>query len=493
MKCYHKQFNKKNMKKYVFICIIVGLSFSCENFLDLGPENRINTQSYYKSQNDVQTILVGAYSSLQGIHNINLHYLGDMATDNGEIQLGNPSASELQFDQIAFSASNDYVGSYWTSCYSLITRCNTVLNHVEKVGFDDATKKSIQGQCRFLRAYGYFLLVRMFGEVTVVYEEFTSPDQVAAYDMRRKPIEEVYTLMVDDLTEAEKLLPAVVPADRGQASIGAVKTLLAKIYLTRKEYGKALIELEAVMALKKADGSKAYDLYTGGYGKLFSEKNDDLIESIFEVEFASGNIGEGNSYAAQFYPLIQGMKVFKGDLLGGGRCVPTQSLMDAYEPGDNRKDASMGDQLPITGGMMTSRFCKKFIDYNVTILSDGGVNFTAYRYADILLMYAEVLNELDRSGETYLNMVRDRAGLGPKTSLNKDDFRLAIEQERRVEFAFEQQRWFDLVRTGRLQVVMDAHFQSKGQAFTVAAHEWILPVPQAQRDIDPNLTQNDKY
>lgn len=483
------------MKKYIFIFLVSVVSFSCEDFLNLGPDNQINTQSFYKSQNDFEVALVGAYSTLQSLHGSNLHLFAEMATDNADIQLANPTSNELQLEEINFTASNTYVNSYWTTCYTLITRCNTILGRIEGFGnINETVKKSIQGESLFLRAYAYFYLVRMFGEVTIVTEEFTSPNQVAAYDMSRKPVADVYRLILDDLTKSEPLLASTVPANRGQVSVGAVKTLLAKVYLTQKEYAKAATTLEQVMALKKADGSPAYKLEPD-YGKLFSEGNDDNDESIFEIEFASGNIGEGNNYAHHFYPLIQGMAVFKGNLLAGGRCVPTQSLMNAYETGDKRKEASVGDQIPMSdGSFTTSTFCKKFIDYNLTIVSDGGVNFTEFRYADILLMYAEVLNELDRSGaESYLNEVRTRSGLEGKTRTSKEDFRLVLEQERRVEFAYECHRWFDLVRTGRLKEVMDAHFTSKGVSFSVADHEWILPVPQAQRDIDPNLTQNPEY
>jgi hypothetical protein len=483
------------MKKYIFIVLVSIISFSCEDFLDLGPDNRINTQSFYKNQKDFEVALVGAYSTLQGLHGSNLHLFAEMATDNAEIQLSNPTSNELQFDEINFTPSNTYANAYWSSCYSLITKCNTILSRIE--GFNDineTVKKSIQGECMFLRSYAYFYLVRMFGEVTIVTEEFTSPNQVAAYDMSRKPVVDVYRLILDDLTNAESLLVPIVPSNRGQVSIGAVKTLLAKIYLTQKEYAKAAAELEKVMTLKKADGSPAYKL-EADYGKLFSEGNDDNNESIFEIEFASGNLGEGNNYAHHFYPLIQQMAVFKGNLLAGGRCVPTQSLMNAYEDGDKRKEVSVGDRIPLADGTFTaSTFCKKFVDYNVTILSDGGVNFTEYRYADILLMYAEALNESDRAdADTYLNEVRARAGLESKDRISKEDFRLVIEQERRVEFAYECHRWFDLVRTGRLKDVMNAHFESKGLGFSVEDHEWLLPVPQTQRDIDSNLSQNPGY
>jgi tetratricopeptide (TPR) repeat protein len=482
------------MKKYIIVLISV-ISFSCEDFLDLGPDNQINTQSFYKNQKDFEVALVGVYSTLQGLHGANLHLIAEMATDNAEIQLPNPTSDELQLDEINFTPSNTYINSYWSSCYSLITKCNTILSRIE--GFKDineTVKRSIQGECMFLRAYAYFYLVRMYGEVTVVTEEFTSPNQVAAYDMSRKPAADVYRLILDDLTNAESLLAPTVPSDRGQVSTGAVKTLLAKVYLTQKDYAKAAAELEKVMALKKADGSPAYKL-EADYGKLFSGGNDDNDESIFEIEFASGNLGEGNNYAHHFYPLIQQMAVFRGNLLAGGRCVPTQSLMNAYEDGDKRKDASVGDQIPLTNGSFTtSTFCKKFVDYNVAILSDGGVNFTEYRYADILLMYAEALNELDKAdADTYLNEVRARAGLEGKTRKNREDFRLIIEQERRIEFAYECHRWFDLIRTGRLKDVMNMHFESKGFVFSVEDHEWLLPVPQIQRDIDSNLSQNSGY
>ncbi|MDR1370662.1 MAG: RagB/SusD family nutrient uptake outer membrane protein [Dysgonamonadaceae bacterium] len=483
------------MKKYIIIILISIISFSCEDFLDLGPDYLINTQSFYKNQQDFEVALVGAYSILQGLHSGNFHLFAEMATDNAEIQLPNPISDELQLDEINFTPSNTYTGSYWSNCYSLITKCNTVLTRIEGfVDISETMRNSIQGECLFLRAYAYFYLVRMYGEVTVVTEEFTSPNQVAAYDMSRKPVAEVYRLILDDLTRAESLLALTVPSNRGKVSIGAVNTLLAKVYLTQREYAKAAAELEKVMALKKADGSPAYRLEPD-YGKLFSEGNDDNDESIFEIGFASGNLGEGQNYAHHFYPLIQQMAVFKGNLLAGGRCVPTQSLMNAYENDDKRKEASVGDQIPLTNGSFTtSTFCKKFVDYNATALGDGGVNFTAFRYADILLMYAEALNELDRAGaDAYLNEVRTRAGLERKIRTGKDDFRLVIEQERRVEFAYECHRWFDLVRTGRLKDVMNAHFASKGLGFSVEDHEWILPVSQGQRDIDPNLSQNPGY
>lgn len=482
------------MKKYILIIWMSTLFFSCEDFLRLAPEHEINTQNFYQNENDFNTALIGIYATMQSFHNVALHYVGEMATDNAEIQLHNPSAEDLSIEESNITAINGRVSGYWTTAYSIIARSNTILTRIENADINDVTKKNIQGQARFLRAYAYFYLVRWFGDVSIVTTEFTNPSQIAAYDMSRKPVDEVYRLILDDLKEAEKLLSPEVPVERGKASIGAVKTLLAKVYLTRHDYASAATVLEEIMTLKNERGTQAYDL-VANYNTLFSVNNDDLIESIFEIEYASGNMGEGNGFADQFYPIIEKMAVFPGNLSAGGRCVPTESLEKAYEPNDKRKDFTIGDQIPLTdGSTVTSRFCRKFVDYNATLLSDGGVNFTVFRYADVLLMYAEVLNELGRPGaENYLNTVRSRAGLGAKTGLDKVGFRLAIEQERRVEFAFEAQRWFDLLRTGRLQTVINNFYQSNGKSFSIADHELLLPIPQSQIDIDPNLTQNTGY
>jgi hypothetical protein len=175
---------------------------------------------------------------------------------------------------------------------------------------------------------------------------------------------------------------------------------------------------------------------------------------------------------------------------------PTRDLFNAYEEGDLRKAVSMIDSVRLTNGKYQHTMCGlKFVDFSTGTSGDGGVNFTSLRYADVLLMYAEVLNETSQTAiaQDYLNMVRDRAGLDDLSGLSKGEFALALERERRVEFACEGQRWFDLVRTGRAQIVLNAYFANTGLSYSVEDHELLMPIPKDEIEIDSRLEQNPGY
>lgn len=475
------------MKKYI-ICLLAVTLFACDDFLTLQPENQMNELSFYNNEKDFETALVGAYSGLQN-YAMNIIFINELATDNCLIQLANAETAVTAFEYMEIPPTNPYLSIYWSNPYGIISRANSILNKIEKASINETSKNTIIGECKFLRAFRYFSLVRLFGPVSLVDIEFTSPNQIAGYDFSRKPVEDVYNFIVSDLTEAERLLPSTIPDNKGKVSVGAVKTLLGKVYLTRHEYDKAASKLKEVIDMN------AYSL-VDDYGKLFSEGNDDMPESIFEIEFASGNIGEGNNFAGHFYPNVVNMAVFPSLQLGGGRCVPGTSLMNAYEANDLRKDQFVGDQLPMIDGTFSNyTFGRKFIDYSASKTDDGGVNFTLLRYADVLLMYAESLNELGQTNQAYeyINKVRTRAGLTALSGLSQESFRLAMERERRVEFALEGHRWFDLVRTGRTQTVLNADYAERGLSFSVEEHELLLPIPQGQLDINPDLGQNKGY
>lgn len=476
------------MKKILATSLLAISLLSCNDFLTLQPEHQINELGFYKSKSDFETALVGTYAGLQNYGRV-LIWINELATDNAVIQLSNAENQVTAFEDMNIVPTNGHVSTYWSNPYGIISRTNSIINKIEKIDFDEASKNAIIGECKFLRAFSYFHLVRIFGPVSLVEIEFASPNQISGYDFSRKPVEEIYKFIINDLTEAEKLLPSAMPSNKGKISIGAVKALLGKVYLTNHEYEKAAAKLKEVIDLK------AYSL-VDDYANLFSEGNDDLSESILEIEYASGNLGEGQNFAFQFYPNVVNMAVFPGNLLAGGRCVPGESMFNAYEEGDLRKDKSLGDQLPMTDGTTTNyRFCRKFADYKATTLEDAGVNFTLLRYADILLMYAEALNEQGQTAQAYeyINPIRTRAGLKGLSGLSQADFRLAIEKERRVELAFEGHRWFDLIRTGRAQQVLNADYAARGLSFTVEDHELLLPLPQGELDINPDLGQNKGY
>ena len=477
------------MKKYI-IYIFMGVAMaSCSDFLNLQPEYLVNDKSFYKSPKDFETALVGNYAGLQGLHNTSLINLGDLTTDNTDIRSTSPTTSEAECDEMNPTASNDFLNTIWSTCFATIARSNNILSRLDAVTMTDAQKNQYKGESLFLRAYSYFYLVRLFGNVPMVDVAFRSPDEIMKFDMIRKPVSEIYSLIIKDLTEAATLLNGVTGLSKSQASVGASKTLLGKVYLTTKQYDLAKTVLKEVI------DSKTYSL-NPDYKKLFTNGNDELQESIFEIKYMSGNVGEGNSFSTVFMPSRFDVGMFPGNMQGSGRILPTRQMANSYEKGDLRRQASIGDSVKlITGKYEKELYGLKFVDFTTGIVGDGGINFTSIRYADVLLMYAESLNETTNTAEahTYINLVRSRAGLAPLAGLTKAEFALAMENERKVEFFLEGHRWFDLARTGRTLAVLNKYFLDNGLRFTVAEHEVIMPIPLREIDINPKLGQNQGY
>lgn len=477
------------MKKYFLFGLLAMIGSSCSDFLTLTPENQIDEVSFYKNINDFNAALTGNYASLQTLHNPSIVYIGDLTTDNAEVIYSLPLLAEVEFDEISPTSANTSLGTIWTSCFTIISRSNNILDRLPAANLNEQQKNKLKGESLFLRAFSYFYLVRIFGEIPIVETAFRSPKEVQGFDMRRRPIADVYALIEQDLNESATLLQGEDSSDKSRASSGAAKTLLGKVHLTNGKFQ------ESATVLKQVIDENRYTLYPD-YGALFSTGNDNLPESIFEILYMSGNVGEGNSFSTLFTPGRFDMAIFPGNMQGMGRVLPTQDIWEAYEDGDKRKSASVGDSILLnTGKYEKERYGKKFVDFSTGIAGDGGVNFTSLRFADVLLMYAEALNELnDTEGAlASLNRVRNRAGLDGLSALSQTEIRLALERERRVEFLHEGHRWFDLVRTGRAQAVINEYFTKKGLEFSVEDHELLMPIPLREININPNLGQNEGY
>lgn len=387
------------------------------------------------------------------------------------------------------TSTNGLLNSVWRSCFITISRCNNILYRIDEADIDETLKSQYKGESLFLRAYCYFYLVRFFGDVPIIEQSFRSPNEIAAFDMSRKPVSDVYQLIINDLKAAGELLDGVSGLSKSRASECASKTLLGKVYLTQKEYS-----LSATV-LKEVKDMNTYSLVSD-YKSLFTNGNDELSESIFEIKYLSGNVGEGNWFSSLFTPPRFDMAIFPGNMQGSGRIVPTEDMRNVYETGDLRRAASIGDSVLLKDGTYAKNiYGLKFVDFTTGLNGDGGINFTSLRYADVLLMYAEALNETGKTTEahSYLNMIRNRAGLAPLSGLSKSDFTLAMEKERRVEFLLEGHRWFDLVRTGRAKTVLNKYFEDIELSFSVEDYELLMPIPQREIDIDPNLEQNTGY
>ena len=500
------------MKKIIAIGISVFglLQSSCrEDFLDQTDPTRIGTGVFYKNEAQLKQALNGVYGQLQGITNT-AYLFGEFPTDNTTLDFnpldrGGASGWEA-FEFSTVNSGNGEIANLWNQYYSALYNVNFTLQRLPEATVAEAPRKEIEGQLKFLRGYLYFNLTQYFGDVVLVTTTLASPND--AFDLVRSPQADVYAQIEKDLKDASTLLPPkyTAAADIGRATQGAALSLLGKVYLTKKQY------IEATTTLKQVTGL-GYTL-NANYADNFSTARKNGPESIFEVQYQGDNdLGEWSNFTYVFAPR-QSSNAVTGfaTVVPSGRNIPTNDLIAAYEPGDKRKAASLKTEYTLAGKVVPVPYITKFNNPH-TIAGRTNDNWPVLRYADVLLMLAEAINEV--SGPTdealgYLNQVRTRAGLAALTGLTKDTFRTAVLNERRLELAFENHRWFDLKRTktpAELAAFMNAYGAKEKANPTVARggvaynaldyvftdFEYYLPIPAPQILINSKLTQNTGY
>lgn len=451
------------MKKLIILMWVVGFPLiSCQDFLEIAPETQLSSATFFTQEADFQQAVNAAYAPLRTIINAEAWLLGEMHSDNTyyyrNILFGATEQQEnigdFAIPTDAGITTNAHVRNQYRLDYQIISRTNQILTSIDNIDFDATSKNNLKGQALFLRAYAYFELVRYFGTAPLHLVPVTQRSEAA---LPLSTEDELYTQIIADATEAASLLLPKSLQEPGRATSGAAKTLLADVYITRKKWAEAEVLLKEVVA------SNEYALIPD-YANVFSEttSNKNNIESVFEVQFQEGSAGYNGSLIYNFIPrpiTAEELQPITGTsnpqpISGEGNNAPTPDIIAAYEPGDLRKDVSIA-YVTLSGSLRTdkvypyiNKFAKKHAVHNIT-----GNNWPVYRYAEVLLFLAEALNEQGKDGSAYLNEVRNRAGLGDAAG----DMRVAIYQERRVELAFENKRWFDLVRTGRATAVITAY------------------------------------
>ena len=484
--------------KYNLIAIaLLGFSFSsCSDFLEQNPQTDLSENDFYKTADDILSAVNGAYSSLQeGDIYGNWYVFGEIPSDNTRNQLSGSVTTQNEFDQFYIDTQNSMIANFWKAAYKVINRTNTILGRIDGIEINTELANRYKLECKFIRALMYFNLVRVYGDVPLVLKEISISE---SYDILREPKENVYNQIIADLKEAQDLPVSYSTAEDGRATQGAAKALLANVYMTLHKYAEAETILAEIInsgrysLLENTPGSLNID----GYKNVFSPVNHNSKEGIFEIQFLKGGYGEGSNYANNFAPENSGTNVVAVGGTGGNN-IPEMDIYNAYEEGDLRRDFSMSlgyyDNRK-NNEWVESRYVCKFMDVPYQN-NDASNNYPVIRYADVILMYAEALNQNGKTAEAckYLNMTR-RRGFGYQTTetspvdlqtTDKAQFALMVEQERRVELAFENHRWFDLIRTGRAVEVM----RSKG--FSLNETNLICPIPQKQIDVNLKLTQND--
>lgn len=484
--------------KYNLIAIaLLGFSFSsCSDFLEQNPQTDLSENDFYKTADDILSAVNGVYSSLQeGDIYGNWYVFGEIPSDNTRNQLSGSVTTQNEFDQFYIDTQNSMIANFWKAAYKVINRTNTILGRIDGIEINTELANRYKLECKFIRALMYFNLVRVYGDVPLILKEISISE---SYDILREPKENVYNQIIADLKEAQDLPVSYSTAEDGRATQGAAKALLANVYMTLHKYAEAETILAEIInsgrysLLENTPGSLNID----GYKNVFSPVNHNSKEGIFEIQFLKGGYGEGSNYANNFAPENSGTNVVAVGGTGGNN-IPEMDIYNAYEEGDLRRDFSMSlgyyDNRK-NNEWVESRYVCKFMDVPYQN-NDASNNYPVIRYADVILMYAEALNQNGKTAEAckYLNMTR-RRGFGYQTTetspvdlqtTDKAQFALMVEQERRVELAFENHRWFDLIRTGRAVEVM----RSKG--FSLNETNLICPIPQKQIDVNPKLTQND--
>ena len=506
--------------------LLLLISFcSCKKVIDTVPLSTLSTVTYYSNVAEMKAALTGCYNGLQKPMNVEWQ-LTELRTDNskqgspGSTASTNRDLSDL--DMFTPSTSHQTIYNYWLYSYNNIRNCNIVLqksgvvydaaagvNNFTAVPIPttDAERKQIAGEALFIRAYHYFNLVRLYGGVFLVHTPITA---VEAKTMNRVDEASIYKFIEADLKAAIANTSAlkfnqIAASDLGHANAWAAKGLLAKVYLTLNR------KTEAATLLQDIISNSGYGLQST-YANVFAITNEMNSEIIFAVRYKSGGLGLGGHFANTFAPLGSGSAVINGD--GDGLNYPTNDI-DTATNGDIRKATIMA----VYGtGTAAKLYVKKFFS-PVVITDDAENDWPVLRYADILLMMAEAQG-YSPSSIDYINSVRPRAGLPLYTVTNITNvtqFELALSNERRIEFAFENQRWFDMVRfnstliTLTSEQIMKDHFTDEffnhyrlyvAPAPTLAElyaqttrQRMLLPIPQ--REIDTNtglvIPQNPGY
>ncbi|MCJ8155060.1 RagB/SusD family nutrient uptake outer membrane protein [Chryseobacterium sp. SSA4.19] len=466
--------NKKYIVAAAFL-ILGAVNQSCSNdFIDVSPTEKIPESALgeiYNNNEGANTLVTSIYAKFLDWNMSTFAWIGVTSIVSDDADKGSSSSDSGSdkdiLDALNFTPATPSFKELFASNYQGINRCNQALKYLPQLDkADSQLRERLTGEAKFLRAFMYFTLVRSFGGVPLVdHVPVTGVEADKLMTLTRKSKEDIYAFIENDLKEAALVLPTATGGQR--ATKGAAHALLAKVYLYQKKWQLALDECNLVTG---------YSL-TPNFQDIYKVSGENNAESIFEINGSGGTAGR----AIQQYSQVQGARGTTG--WGWGFATPTQSLYDAYSATDTRRDATIihRSMTLYDGYFVGPNTENKFYNYkayssNYRDQASTDVNIRYLRYAEVLLIKAEAMNELGQTSAAipFLNQVRQRANIGNTPAVSQTDVRADIWKQRRLELAFEHDRWFDLVRTGQAQAAMAA---DGGKIFKVGTHE-VFPLPQ---------------
>ena len=484
----------------LFLFLVISI-VSCSDFLEENPQNNVSQNNYYLTEQDAVSAVNAIYAYLgsynldgfgpfpgntSGVYHSTFWVTIGLASDN----LMNNQLGAIQNDQLAtfsYNAENANFLEIWRIHYKVIYLANIAIERIPGIEMEESLKSRLVNEAKFLRGLMYFNLVRMFGEIPLIISESAplQPEvaQVAA----------IYDQIIADLIAAEAL-PQDGSIPEGRATSGAAKALLSKVYLTVEDYQNAADKASEVIE------SGTYELWDD-FEDVFKLSSRGGKEAIFSVGFgdAEGAISfwEVGQFNVRLLPVELSNERSEVSNTQGWQ-IATQDLYSSFSASDERRNVTFMTEFLNDGGdvvTLDNIYIKKYWDEAADPTAGGSVNdFPVIRYADVLLIYSEALAELDNFGDAndYLNMVRNRAGLEDVNITNRDAFKEAILEERRKEFVAEGKRWFELVRMKKLDEKVHAAKDDEYEAAipSLGPNYYVFPIPQQERDVNPNLPQN---
>jgi hypothetical protein len=485
------------MKKQtiLFLVAIVVLFTACKKYLNVDPPYAQDAENYFKTPDDFERALTGAYDLLQG--SFVALWIGEIASDNSIAggESVNDSQGLHQIDNMTHGGVNTELRNLMRWNYTGITRVNYIMENKNNIDFTG--KEQILAEAKFLRAFYYFELVKVFGDVPLIVDKRIGIEE--ARQLPRSPKSEVYAQIESDLTDAASVLSPVA-SQKGRATKGAAQALLGKVYLYQNKF------TEAASIFDEVRNSGLYSLIAD-YSQLFTVSNENNSETVFDIQYTGL---EGGSYGCLIClegnaaPGFQGIRQYNGPIYGDGNSynLPTQELYNAFSSIDPRRghtildiDAFIAAQpdpgsitYAIGAGGHTGYYNNKYIKKQGEIgLPDNDltspVNYRVIRYADVLLMAAEAHYKIGNTllAQQLVNQIRVRAGIPGISVQSIND----IYKERRLELSGEGHRFFDLVRTGQAEQYIPGFVSGKHELF---------PIPQVEIDLaGGNWQQNSGY
>lgn len=478
----------------------------CSDFLDESDPSNFTEENYFTQPAHARSSVNAIYTPLREPMSSGFGggawMMPEFATGLAGTDLGQAVNSYFIKD-LRNTSDNSYGQTYWTQYYKGIAGANLSIARIPGITMDAAEMKRVLGEAYFLRAFYYFQLVQMFGNIPLI----TAPVNLQSEQLRPTPAtpEAVYTQIVEDLKTAEASgLP--MTENSGKVTLGAVKSLLAKVYLTMAGYplqkGAAYYDLAAKKAEEVID-SKAFKLFST-YDDLHNPAKKNIEENIFMIQYKTGLID--SRWQVSIIPYNKNISAYSDET---GGIYATGDFVKSYDANDLRakekqffftKFTNESDRNKVVdlGGYF---IYKHFDNVAQTSSANSDLNWPVIRYADVLLMYAEASNEVGGpSAKAYeaVNAIRTRAELPALAGLTKDTFREAVWKERWHELCFENITWFDMARLRKAFNVTTKKFDNYvGHKFsygpTLSERELLFPIPTAEVRNNTNLKQNAGY